>query len=380
MKKRWEVQRQFLQSEFNDNFVNFMNSSKDSEKNMSLNFAITLIVATSTIIYQIYTYLQGNVVDYYAFVVLCSFCSICIIVLLLLILFLITRGLSLELKKTAFKNNINLLASVFYQVAFLFFIAGLTLIVIIIIDRLVATLFHSHFGIVFVLFSLLIFILNHMIFKGKSYRFKVPPKYYVVFILVFLLLVVTIGYFMGIFAVWSAGLILITMLFFTDFNDEPLPLSDINLLVLYIPMSVLTAISVLVYIVLASQCPTYIEMNDIYDRNESIIHVSLKQTGYYEAISLTLSKIDSNYTSSSYMGFRFSDTYNYTLIQHILLWPRPNSLTKESILCGYYLNDGEYSIYINMSNQSSGYYILSADISRFHVDNIEQADNIFYFQ
>jgi len=369
--------------------------SKDSsEKNMSLNFAITLIVAIITVLYKCNNYIQSNAVNNFLFWAICLVIALCLSILVLLVLFIFFKGFSIESENFTVIHKINNLASAFYQVSFIIF---LVLIVVI-----AGSLSIYYFGIdeqyqeflaIIIGFTLFFF---YFILKMLGYRFefKFDLKYQLVFcslllfelLLIYLLFSHTVQY----KKLLLYPFILFIMISLSQKSDDVLSkrsnlkgfknlISSIKrvififfnqmkgmsvyALICMLSISAFAIIFAIISPFLVSQSHINIEMDDVYDVNESIIYCSLRIFGLNENIGLSLSKIDTNNTT--------------TRIEYLVIEPSPNPMSNGSILFCNYLNNGEYSIYLNMSNHSSGYYKLSTLKGD---SNIKQTVKVFYLK
>jgi hypothetical protein len=396
MTKIWEAGRLFRQSKLNDEFVGFMKSSTEnyhdkdsSEKDMSLNFAITLIVAISSILYKSYNYFQNNAVDIRFFGLISIVTSLCVTVLLFLLLFVFSKGFSIEIKSLISRKNMNLLASTFYQLSFITF----AVLFIVGIGAYSAYFFiedqHHQEMLINITGITIICLFLILRIQGYSFGFKLSLKYKLVYCLLLLLELLIINAFFISDDTYKRLLIAPFLLFiisywsrkYDDFLSKHSNLKyskswrdrviykfcyaledmDVYFLICFLSVFAFVIIFGIVSPVLVSQSHISIEMDDVYDINETIIHCSLRIFGVNENIGLSLSTIDTNTT---------------TRVEYLVIEPSPHPMSNGSILFCNYLNNGKYSIHLDMSNQSSGYYKLSTQTG----DNIKQAVKVFYLK
>lgn len=362
MKKRWEVQRQFRQSNLNDKFVDFINFSKESEKNMSLNFAITLIVAIITVLYHSFNYLNNNSIEPHLFEVYCYLFSVGVIILLLVLTFIYLRGISIELKSTEFKNNINSISSICFKLSFLIF----PVFLIFFLSMYIGESFDKFTQFPLIGGLLIPFISSVVVKLGYNETFKLHLKYKTKYLSGITILACLILYIINRdYLIFFPRMLLVVSVFaFIRFltRKETIKFENIYSYISIISILLILNTSPFVSMALISQSHIEMQMVDTHAGNESRIYGNLHVFGLNENVSLSLEKIDSN--------------EGMIEVEAITLEPVNNSISSDTIILSNYLNDGEYFISLNMSNQSSGYYKLSTDTG----DSRKQANKVFFLE
>lgn len=366
MKKRWEVQQQYIQGILNSKLVDFITSSNqdDSEKKMSLNFAITLIVAITTVLYHSFSYMTENAVDSSLFTSFCFALSTGILTLLLLVVFIYLRGVSIELEYSKFKSNIDFLASICYKLSFVLFPIFL-LISLFIYIGLSTEKFHTFIGIVGGVFLFIPYFIMLMLGYNPHSKFnlKIQKKYIIAadILICFFVFVIYQSITNYVPLMLLVTLVLISVTYILTLKEK-ISFDDIYTFILIVSIFTIFLIAPLLSMALLPQSHIDIQMIDTYAGNESRIYGNLHVFGLNEKVSLSLEKIDSN--------------EGMIEVEAITLEPVNNSISSGTIILSNYLNDGEYFISLNMSNQSSGYYKLSTDTG----DNRKQASKVFFLE
>lgn len=388
MKKIWEVQRLFRQRESNDKVDKWIDSQKeDSEKNMSLNFAITLTIAITTVLYKSYVYFQNNALNEHQVIIFIFLSSVSIAILALVLIFILLRGLSIELDESTLKSNISILSSKFYKTAFLIFIIWTITFSMMLINY---SSNNQKSGVEYIIALLYLFVIYYICRKlGYNFDFQLTLKHEIAYffliaaLLLFINLYISFDVkeviiFLAIVPVSDITVSISESLTKRGISSKSTSSKELSpfvrhlsvsmkmlnsfsglLRVMYFSIFLLLIVSYIVGAVFTFQNHINLEMADTYDENESLIHASLKLTGYNENITLTVSKIDS--------------TNEINKVETLVLKPTSDSSYKGDILFWTYLGNGEYSIYLNMTNQPSGYYKLSTETT-----HIKTTAKVFY--
>ncbi len=364
MKKIWEVQRLFRQRELNDKVNKWIGSQKEyPENNMSLNFAITLIVAIITVLYHSFNYFKSHAIDPPIFILFCNLFSTGIVTLLLVIIFIYLRGISFEIESTKFKKNIVLLSPICYKLSFMLFPIFLINLLFMYVGFSLGK-YHFFIGLIagaFIYIPLLI-----MVKLGYNPTFKFhcnfKTKYLIVaaFLICFVLYLIDNSF---VNYLPRMSLVLTVFFFITHLKIKEKTKFD-NIHFYIVAFSILIIANIVPFASMALIAQSHIEMQiaDTSVENKSMISGSLNVLGLNENVSLSLEKIDSN--------------EGMIEVEAITLEPVNNSISSGTIILSNYLNDGEYFISLNMSNQSSGYYKLSTDTG----DSRKQVSKVFFLE
>lgn len=278
------------------------------EKSDGFKFAVTLIVALGTILYNLYNYFENNPIQadnsFLVNSIIVSFFGI-----IFLIFYILIKGLSMELKSYKNVKILENLASEIYLITLLFSIISVTgMTSIYIFDRIINTL---------IINNIIPNILRPIVFSDIF-------VYFLIFTII-----LSIFYF-----IYKLN---------EDFFDYPLKKAIAISIIIVIFASI-----VVPFITEKLNGHITINMDNMYNTSDKRIPVSIEITGPNTGLLINLSTINSE--------------YNLNKIDSIKLMIEHNSsrISFGEYLMGNTLEYGKYNIFIDPTNLTEGYYELSA--------------------
>lgn len=306
----------------------FRRPKKEDKNDGSFKFAISLIVATLTVFYRLYLYVESNSIAPFIHLVLILVVLIMVTTLVSLGIFLFMKAMSLEVKNPIIREKLETSATSHYLIGFL---CGVTYFI-----------------------SLLLFcateaILNIVIFLlGVS---KTTFLYKTISVLIYFFIPFSISAIIG-----------------KDFKEF---INKISKGLCNISLKPLILCIVICFFVSAYALngDIIIEMDDIYNKQNEQIPIEIKTTGLqYNDVVVNLSEVDFN------NNLKIIDSIK------IISTPDQNKVTSSEYLIGNSLGDGKFEYYINCTNLSEGYYELSVTTGRETVESglMKTKTNSFY--
>nr|WP_155401943.1 hypothetical protein [Methanosarcina mazei] len=311
-------------------------TEKDSKNDGSFVFAISLIVASLTMLYKTYMYLCSNLNTFIIFFILGSYIILMTATFISMSLFIFTKAISLEVKSTVIKKKLETYATNFYLIGFLFGTLIITYLLVSYALKVVFDIISSLFSIpntsnkliyLYIVTLLIILKINFIIPSLFSYKplSQVRELYSELYEEIDR----------------SKMKILFTLVIF------------FAILIFYIPVNIIT-----------------IEMSDIYSNENEQIPIDITVTGQqFDYITVDLSKADTK------DNLKIIDSFNMKIDSD------PNKVISSEYLIGNNLEFGRYKFYINSKNLSEGYYELSVTTKKEYFDrssSVETKTDSFY--
>lgn len=279
-------------------------TSKETERD-GFKFAVTLLAFLFGIILWLYNYLQNNPVDSDLFMTISISIAVAVILVLGLLLYLLVKGYAMEVQDDKQREVLEKRASVIYLASLSTFAVSVPIATyLIVVNYLEVEEYRRYLGVIVCFSIILIGLLIFYCPMGEHRNLRNIPK--------ILSSVITSMKFalLGIFLV-----IIIIILMFIFFP----PYGQVT-----------------------------VEMDDIYYRNDALIPVLIEVTGKNTGLLITLHREESG--------------HNLTKIDSVIIYPERDEIrvtTGENLsLSGNALNFGSYSVFINTTSLSPGYYEL----------------------
>lgn len=260
-------------------------------------FAVTFLVAITSIIYTIITYLQNTAVDENFFAMICSFISAGIISAVGFLVYILIKAFTKEVENHYLIENLNQIARQIYRLNIIFFTLLINYILAVVITIFIAP---SGPNFIIVPISVIVFLpLAYVMYLTGNLKIKiVRSKNNSIFCVIVI--------------VW---IILILIMFFAS------------------PM----------------KGQVIVEMKDINYKNDTEIPVTIRVTGLDSGIKLGLFKEESgNLYEVENISLRptLTDSYNKEKVIHT------------DYFIANIQDSGKYKVFINSTNMTAGYYEL----------------------
>lgn len=304
-------------------------TEKDSKSDGSFMFAISLIVASFTILYKTYIYVCNNlIIGPTYFIIIISFIII-LVIFASMSLFILMKAISLEVKSPKSKKKLEIYATGYYLIGFLL---GTFYLLLLFISCSLK-----------VVFDIVISLLNI-----PNISYKLLLAYIIISMILF---------------------VIITIIFSKSSNQVIEPLSAIiKEIHSYKAVLVLTLIFFVPLFYMPNNYVT-IEVDDIYSDKSEQIPIDITVTGVqYDYVTVNLSKADVK------DNLKLIDSINMKTNSD------PNKVISSEYLIGSNLELGRYKFYINSTNLSEGYYELSVTTKKefFIIVPMETKTDSFY--
>ncbi|CAD6494729.1 MAG: hypothetical protein EMLJLAPB_00911 [Candidatus Argoarchaeum ethanivorans] len=274
------------------------NDRKNQSETNGFKFAVTLLAAFGTVSYTAYNYLQHTAVDIYWYVFLCGIISVTLILVGGLLSYILVKGFAMEVTASGRKEMLEGRASKIYLASFTVFVRLLVYILSLFV--LVFMKITSSVLVVALLLVFLLFLVSYVLFLKEKFEF---PK--IDIIIVACLCVVAMA---------------ILLLPFPLLLNSPL------------------------------QGHVTVDMDSICYKDGAPIPVLIQVTGPNTKLSINLSK-ESDHNLTLIDSIKLELEHNETQ----MAYKNRNSVLPGN-LSGNALGEGKYSVFINTTNLTTGYY------------------------
>jgi len=306
-----------------------------SENSDGFKFAIIAMTAVLAILIKILEIVQHTAVEVKTYIFSIALITFLLYSFILLLLYIIFKGLSMESRNIDRKNNLDKLASEIYKSAFLL----ITLMIVVILLSIFMEVY-NYADIVnqFIFLVFLLFLYSIYLYVDKNYKAQESILYIKSMKKENKLVFIKNLYIK--YPKWFRFIIFIS----PSFNN--CKKIYINLVIFAYSILIISILFFIPYILLMGDAT--INMENLYYKNETIIPVSIQETGLITNQSIKLLHVDSD--------------DNLILIDQISIKPEDTSNNIESgensTLIGVALGHGNYNIFIKTTNLNEGYYLL----------------------
>ena len=297
----------------------------EEEKNSGYKFAVAFLVATGSILYVIYDYIQNSPVSGHWYLVTCALIAGTFFSILGFLSYIFIEGYLVVVRDHIHTEYLNKIGTFLYKYSLLFiifFIPGSMLVILMDTYPIIEKIFRAISYVIIVLFVIIVIIAIFFIIlkKGKQKKPEPPTDQ--------------------------------SRPFTKRLKDILLPIGG------GVALSIFFVIFVCIVAFISSWPPfqghVTIYMESVHYKNDTQIPVLIQVTGpntgvlaiVYKELSGTLSNI-------SYIG----------PIEPIFIDPESDieerNIESNNILVGNYLGNGKYSVFINTINLTTGYYELT---------------------
>lgn len=287
-------------------------TDKDSKNDGSFVFAISLIVASLTLTYNIYVYLCNNFITYSTFFIVFTSFFIILVIFVSMSLFILMKAISLEVNSLRGKKELETYATSCYLIGFL---AG-----------------------TFYLIYLFASCVSKVVFDIFSYLLNIPNTSPTLLYAYIIIVIITFIIFSYLFKYILKNQI-------KELRHNILKEINISIVLIIFFLVIIFLLTTLIYIQVSF---VTIEADDIYDNKSEQIPIDITVTGFsrnYVTVNLSKADIKDN--------LKLIDSLNMNNNSD------PNKVVSSEYLIGNNLDFGKYKVYINTTNLSEGYYELS---------------------
>ncbi|RZB32280.1 MAG: hypothetical protein AEth_00603 [Candidatus Argoarchaeum ethanivorans] len=328
--------------------------NQHSSETNGFKFAVTLLAAFGTIFYTVYNYLQHTAVDIYWYKFLCGIISVTLILVVGLLLYILIMGWAMEVHSVLAKRKAEGWASDIYLASFLAFVMLLVYILLTFVAYRNGWISPKSELPLAILSFLVCSILYYLFFKETTISEDVIGLFFIILLLLYYLFFkeTSINNRHAAELVIIFGIIICCLPLIKKPGSSEKYGGYQLIKVVYLLALVMTILLLLFFPVLNSplQGHVTVDMDSICYTDGAPIPVLIQVTGPNTNLSIKLSK---------------ESDHNLTLIDSIKLKPEHNEkqtayINKNSVLpgnlSGNTLGEGKYSVFINTTNLTTGYY------------------------